>query len=691
MARIFGRGFPPSTQILDAGRRSDEQTVTLDALDLGLAIVAPQVNQQVQLGALALGLAVVAPQVNQQVQAPALDLGLAILAPQVNQQVQLPTLSSIAIVAPQINQQVQLAALALAPAIVAPQVNQQVQLGALDLGLAIVAPTVIGAQTVTLDAALSLGLAIVAPQINQQVQLAALALAPAIVAPQVNQQVQLGALALNPAIVAPQVNQQVQLAALALAPAIVAPTIVFSGQTVTLTALDLGLTVLAPQVNQQVQLAALPLTLGIVAPQINQQVQLGALALGPGIVAPTFLAAQTVVLSSLPLGLAILAPTFSITGAVTMRRIHDIQYHVVVFAPSATGGPGLAKYELDSDALNLVWQQAMNYPAQAAIGLARFNPKLSDLDYMRDHIKIFREDSKGLKTVFSGKIVKPNETARDSLIYAWDYASFLQLSRTGFRTLYPEKTIEEIVDAEWALAKGVDKSPFEFVATGTTEAPLALDGTTVIKVNSQFGVVDFDRLFLFFALAEMSMANTSNTVVFEITRDEPHTFNFWKNRSAQKTNYHFTFPGNLIDYDLEDGHDQIRNDLATIILDPTTGAQVEYSLTDTTSKDLYRRLQTAVAIKTLYGISSGTTETDQQKAALARMLTVGASIPSMYTLFPRQGEITPFDGWDLGDTMRLTIQRPDKGGDATDSYRRVTGIAGAWSPFAGELLQLFVR
>jgi hypothetical protein len=373
-------------------------------------------------------------------------------------------------------------------------------------------------------------------------------------------------------------------------------------------------------------------------------------------------------------------------------RLRDIQMHAVIYSPDANGGPGNPKYELTPDMLNVTWQQALNYPGQAALTLTRANPKLADLNYMVDHIKIFREDSKGLKTVFAGKVVKPQAGVRDSIIYCWDYISFLQRSRTGFRTLYPEKLIgTEIVSVEWNLAKTVGTSPFAFVATGTIEDPLALDAVTKIKTNNQFGVIDFDRLYLFFALSELSMANTANTVVFEITRDTPHTFNFWKNRSTQRGNYSFTTPGNMIDYALEDGHDQIVNDLATVILDPTTGAQVEYALADTASIAAYRRLQSATSIKTLYGLNAGTTETDQQKAALSRLITLGATPPSLYTIFPRQGEITPFDGWELGDTMRLTVQKADRSGDDSDSYKRVTGITAAWTPEAGELIQVFLR
>lgn len=374
-----------------------------------------------------------------------------------------------------------------------------------------------------------------------------------------------------------------------------------------------------------------------------------------------------------------------------MSRLRDIQYKAVVFSPDVNGGPGEAKLELTSDMLNVVWQQGLNFPGQAAFAMTRWNKKLDSLDWMIDHIKIFRETSAGTRTVFAGKVIKPGYTARDVTVTCWDYASFLQRSRTGFRIMYPNKAIgSEIVSPEWVLAKNADKSPFAFVATGTIEDPLALDGVTAIRTNSEFGVVDFDRMFLFYAMAELSMANTSNTVVFEITRETPHTFNFWKNRSTQRTNYSFAH-GTLIDYDYSGNEDQIVNDIATVILDPTTGQQVEYALTDTASKDLYRRLQSAVTIKTLFGLNSGTTETDQQKAALARMLSVAATPPRLVVAFPRQGEFQPFVDCDLGDSFRVTIPSASRDGDELDTYLKWAGVAAAWTPEAGELTQVFLR
>lgn len=375
-----------------------------------------------------------------------------------------------------------------------------------------------------------------------------------------------------------------------------------------------------------------------------------------------------------------------------MSRLRDIQMHAIVYSPSAAGGPGVPKLELTPNMLNVVWQQGLNFPGQAAIALNRFDPKLEQIDYMKDHLKLFREDARATKCVFAGKCVKAAESSGDALVYAWDYTAFLQRSRTGYRTLYPDVALGSgIVTPEWAAAKAADKSLFEFVTTGTIQDPLGQDGVTVIKTNSEFGVVMFDRLFLFFALAEIGMANTDNTVVFEITRDEPHTFNFWKDRSVARGDPAFTFPGNLIDYTFDSGHDAIQNDLSTVILDSTTGEQVEYNLTNNPSKDEFRRLQGAVTIKTLFGITSGTTETDQQKAALARLLTISSGVPHSAVMFPRQGEVTPFHNFDLGDSFAVDTQRADRTGDRFSGELRMTGLAAAWSPNAGELLQVFLR
>jgi hypothetical protein len=379
------------------------------------------------------------------------------------------------------------------------------------------------------------------------------------------------------------------------------------------------------------------------------------------------------------------------------RRWKSIQYHAIVFSPSldGLGGPGQAKLELDPDILNLVWQQRQNEAGQAAFALARHNKKLDQINWMVDHIKIFRESSAGTAIVFAGKLIKPIWSSIDVLVYCWDYMAFLQLSRTGYKTAYANKLVgTEIIAPEWAAAKALGNSPFAFVTTGTIENPLANDAVTAIKTNAKFGVVDFDRLFTFSTIAEMAMANTQNNVKFEITRGDggtAHTFNFWKNYGVNKTAFVAIDPGNLASYQFDGGKDSIRNDLATVLSDGL-GGHVEYTVqsSDVNTTTL-RRLQAALPIRTLFGENAGTTETDQGKAALARQLVVSQRNPRQVIVNPRQGEFEPFIDAELGDKVLHIIANANRDADMHDAYLRLVSVSGAWDVRHGELLQLESR
>lgn len=371
-------------------------------------------------------------------------------------------------------------------------------------------------------------------------------------------------------------------------------------------------------------------------------------------------------------------------------RNRAVQYHAVVFGQDASGGPGAALCEVTPELLNLRWQVAQNLPGMAVFTLVRPNKKLALIEAMKTHVKIWREDATGLTPIFAGKIVKALPKATDVVVSCWDYKALLQLSRTGYMVLYPTKKIgTEIVSPEWVLAKGVDTSPLAFVTTGTIEDPLGSDGTTPITVNADFGVVLFNRLFTFYQLAEMAMANTDNNVVFDISRTEPHTFSFLKNKGNTITDVDFTFPGNLIDYDFDKGEDGIRNDRATVI--SGTAGDEPYVVADAANIAEYRRLQDALSPATLVGETTGTTETDQTKAIMARLLRVGIRLPRTAILTPRQNEFRPFVDIDLGDKVRATITNDDDTGYRFNGNVRVTAFTAAWSQSAGELVAVAAR
>lgn len=372
-------------------------------------------------------------------------------------------------------------------------------------------------------------------------------------------------------------------------------------------------------------------------------------------------------------------------------RLRDVQMHAVVYSPDGNGGPGTPKLELTPDMLNVAWQKSLNLPGQAAFTMLRFNKKLSQIAFMQDHIKLFRESRSGVKCVFAGKLVKPNYGPRDAIITCLDYTAFLQFCITGYRTLYQGKHLGTgIVLPEFQAAQALASSAIAFVNLGNVENPLGLDGVTPMKTNEQFGVTLFDLLFLFFSLAELAMANTSNSTIFEISDEAPHVFNFWANRSAIRTNYAFSYPGNVMDYSYDPGYDSRRNDLITPIGDGS-GGTTTYSAQATADWATYRRLRQAVSLKTLIGINTATVEADQQKAGVQRMLSERQRPLPLVQVFPRQGEIEPFLNWQLGDRFRHTYQKADRSGDEFDGNLQTLSIGASWTPDSGELIRLAAR
>lgn len=373
-----------------------------------------------------------------------------------------------------------------------------------------------------------------------------------------------------------------------------------------------------------------------------------------------------------------------------MSRIRDIQMHGIVLAPDSSGGPGTPKFELDADWLNVTWQQNLNMAGQAAFSLLRHSPLLPLIDFNRDHIHLYRECSAGVSPVFTGKINRPDVGVRDTVCWCVDYKGYFAKSRSGWMTLYPSKLIgSEIVSPEFDIAKAADNSVLAFLTKGTIEDPLGDDGITAMKTNEEFGLTMQDRLMLFYMLAELAMANTEHNVVWEVTRSAPFTFNFWKDRTVNRTAWAATHPGTLADFAGDMGSGDQTNDIATP-MDDGSGTSSFYQAESAASIASYRRLQQAVSLRTLVGITTTTVETDQAKAAMQRMLAEALLPVGLVAAYPRQGDLDPFIGWDVGDSFRHTYQNA-AGGDLFDGYLRTVSYAASWAPDKGELAVLYAR
>jgi hypothetical protein len=359
------------------------------------------------------------------------------------------------------------------------------------------------------------------------------------------------------------------------------------------------------------------------------------------------------------------------------------EYCVELFSSGATFGPSVRLGEA-WDLRNLGWSRYDRMPGRGFFTLPQSSPLVGSIVPLTTHARITRIAASGIVETFNGVVSDYNSTGDDVVFDIYDYVSLLSLSRSGYRTMYPTKAIgSEIVSPEWLLARNNWHSPLEFVTTGTIQDPLGTDNTTVIKSNAQFGLMDQMRLALFYDMTEMGRANTVNQVTFEITRTSPFTFNFWKNKGTL-SNVPLVLGGTVSDYQYAPNWAQRRNDLATLGT-TTGGASAEVFAADTADATTHGLRQDIFSITTLAG-ASGTVESDQQRAALARALkmSTGGSPSLWLTLVP--GIIEPFTGWDICDKMPVEIAN---GIDTITGNWRVVGARATVSE-PGERLQVMI-
>jgi hypothetical protein len=330
-------------------------------------------------------------------------------------------------------------------------------------------------------------------------------------------------------------------------------------------------------------------------------------------------------------------------------------YALELYSAHATNfGPSVRLAEV-WDARNLGWAVYDRMPGPAFFTLSQKSAHLPLIVPLMTHVRYWRMTPTLTTLVYVGIVVDYDASGDDVVIQCLDYKALLSLSRSGYRVLYPRKKLgTEIISPEWVLAKTTTaNSPLAFVTTGTIEDPVGTDGTTVILTNNQFGLLDQQRLQLFFDITEMGRANTTNHVTFNITRSVTPTFRFIANSGVAR-DLGLVLGGNVTDYRHLPNWRNYRNDLATI---GTTvgGGATEVIAKDDTAAAAKGRRQDVFTVKTLLGIVGAATEVDQQKAVADRMLKSRLALQPTLMLRLLPGTFDPFDGHDICDKLPVEV------------------------------------
>lgn len=346
-----------------------------------------------------------------------------------------------------------------------------------------------------------------------------------------------------------------------------------------------------------------------------------------------------------------------------------VTYALELFNSGSGFGPGVRTAEV-WDARNVGWAWYDRLASPAFFTVPQGSPILSLIDPLLTHLRVWRIDGAGETLVWSGVVADLDRVGDDVIVAGWNYLALLGVSRSGYGTLYPNKKLgSEIVSPEWTAARTVSGSPLAFVGTGVIEDPVGTDGVTPITTNAEFGTLDQMRLQLFWDLSEIGRANTGNYVTFGITRTPPHTFSFVAAGGVDR-DVELTLGSVVDDYHYLPSWRAYRNDLAALNLQATGGAG-EITAEDASEIAARGRRQDVFVPRTLLGLSGTTTETDQLRAALDRELVRRTKVREALQVTLVPGALRPFDGWDVGDTLRVAIEN---GSDVLDGRWRCIGV-----------------
>lgn len=201
------------------------------------------------------------------------------------------------------------------------------------------------------------------------------------------------------------------------------------------------------------------------------------------------------------------------------------------FADTTTFGIGSLVAEFDRFK-GLAYADYLNDVPEMFCTLMQDDPKVRALRGKdgRLHFRVWRNDD----LVWAGwGYMETSANARDVVIYGYGYLAGLYWMHSDWNQEWTSATVQTIVTDAWTRAKTtLTNSRLGFVGTGSIESPPTTFGGSTAITLPLYSAFYKRLLFLMKEMAAISISDTGNTVVFEITHDEAPVFNFWKNRTA---------------------------------------------------------------------------------------------------------------------------------------------------------------
>lgn len=222
-----------------------------------------------------------------------------------------------------------------------------------------------------------------------------------------------------------------------------------------------------------------------------------------------------------------------------MTHAADVKYRVQVWSASGStfavgslvcefANPkniGYARYL--NDVGEAFWTEVQDHPLVSAVAAGE--------GYY--HVYILRND----EVVWRGFLAEHEATQDDVIFYAYSYEGFLFWLATDWNQTWANAQLDTIVSALWTRAKtDLTYSQAGFITTGTIQAPVTTSGGSTAITLPLYKAYYKRILFCMRELTAIATSDTTNICYFEVAytstaTDKSATFNFWKNRSTDRS------------------------------------------------------------------------------------------------------------------------------------------------------------
>lgn len=175
---------------------------------------------------------------------------------------------------------------------------------------------------------------------------------------------------------------------------------------------------------------------------------------------------------------------------------------------------------------NVGWADYLNDVPEAFFTLVNDDEQIAAIRTYKDHahVKIYRNDD----LVWAGVLGEWEANETDAIFTCYGYLSYFYRLLSSWDVEYEDAQIDTIInDLFTEVTATQTNSVAKWITSGTVQAPVTTSGgATPISLPS-YKLFWKRALFLLREMAALSVGNTTNQPVFEIT--PAGVFNFWKN------------------------------------------------------------------------------------------------------------------------------------------------------------------